>query len=543
MSNNKNTVTTASVSSYFTKNLQQIGFSTPAKAVLTTLKEAVDNSLDACEENGILPEIKIIIEKLGPGTSKGTDKIRILIEDNGPGIPLDLVDKVFGEFLASSKFGRGRATRGQQGLGISAAVAYAQLTQARGVLVTSKLAKDKKGISCLVEVDIKNNKGVIKDLEKVDLDRKHGTTVEFIIDGRLQINGDAGLITYLTATSLVNPHLTLEYKLLDQETVRLERVSNEVRKVPPSVNPHPHTLKLGEFISHGHTYHNVKVKEWLKNGFTRISDSEIKKVNLPKLVSKNIDSMTGDDFKELYSAVQELTLMPPSTKSVVSMGEEALSKSVSRLGAIDFFSVVTRRPVICDFKPVQIEVAMARLVDSGQSSDDPVQLLRFSNFVPLQFDKSSCISTKAIESVNWKAYGMGQPKNALPLGPYVLAVSIVSPFIKFKNASKETIDGGEELLEEIRRALIQVGQKLAKHIKAEAKKQDLEAKRKYIEQFGPILIDCLMEITSEKKTRIPKLQKGLKKILGRDTDEATSELKEAEEKVEKLIQKEEAKNG
>src|SRR5580704_12892564 len=96
-------ITSSSTAEYFSKNLQQVGFSSPTKAVLTTLKEAVDNSLDACEEEGILPEVSVEIEKVGAGTIKNTDLVRIRVEDNGPGLALEDVPKVFGEYLASSK--------------------------------------------------------------------------------------------------------------------------------------------------------------------------------------------------------------------------------------------------------------------------------------------------------------------------------------------------------------------------------------------------------------------------------------------------------
>src|SRR3989344_5853863 len=134
-------ITSASSAEYFSKNLQQVGFSSYTKAVLTTIKEAVDNALDACEEAGGLPEISVVIERLGEAHAKGADRIRVCVEDNGPGLPIDDVVKVFGEYLASSKFGRGRCTRGQQGIGISAVTTWAQLTNARGVTVITKTDK------------------------------------------------------------------------------------------------------------------------------------------------------------------------------------------------------------------------------------------------------------------------------------------------------------------------------------------------------------------------------------------------------------------
>jgi DNA topoisomerase-6 subunit B len=180
---------------------------------------------------------------------------------------------------------------------------------------------------------------------------------------------------------------------------------------------------------------------------------------------------------------------------------------------------------------VVVEVALARFKNRNLEMDSPVQLLRFANRVPLQFDKSGCAITWAIESVNWKSYGLAQPKDSLPLGSYVFAVSVVSPFIKFKNASKETIDASDELVEEIRRALMQAGQKLSRHIKHEIKEADLERKLAHIEQFGPILVEKLVLLAGANDSRRKRAEEGLKKILGRDSEAAMSDLEEAQTKL------------
>lgn len=539
MADNKK-ISSSSTAEYFSKNLQQVGFSSPTKAVLTTLKEAVDNALDACEENGIAPDLKVEIERLGPGSIKNSERIRVVVEDNGPGIDSEDLQKVFGEYLASSKFGRGRCTRGQQGIGISAATTWAQLTCAQGAKVISKTKAMRKAVSALIEVDIKNNKGVMKNRETLDWDRPHGLRVEFVFDGRVQINGEAGLLNYLLGTTLVNPHLSLDYKLLDQEWQKVERVTKEMPSIPEAVEPHPHTMKLGEFIAHSHLFGRQKVSAWLKKGFSRVSDSVIDEMLKKKenglnkaMMEKLVDQMADTEFTKLFTALQNTELKAPSTNSVLSVGEEALSKSVQRLGKVDFFSVVTRKPTICDFKPVQVEVAIARLEQkSGDSSESPVQILRFANRVPLQFDKAACAIAQSITSVNWKAYGLGQPKDSYPLGPYIFAVSVVSPFIKFKNASKETVDASDELVEEIRRTLIQAGQKLSRYIKAEDKANDLEEKIRYIEQFGPILVEGLARITGAKEDQKKRARDGLMKLLGRDASSAEKELTEANKKLE-----------
>ena len=534
-------ITTSSTAEYFAKNLQQVGFSSLTKAVLTTLKESVDNSLDACEEYSILPEIKISIQKISKGSSKNADLIEIMVEDNGPGLELEDITRVFGEYLASSKFGKGRCSRGQQGIGISAATTWAQLTYAAGVQVISKTKRMKKAVKVQVDVDIKKNKGLLKNKTTINWNKPHGIKVVFRIDGRIQLNGDGGLITYLEGTSIVNPHLTLEYKLLDNKVKKIERVSQEIPKAPPAVLPHPHTMKLGEFIAHAHLYGGMTLKVFLKKAFSRVSDLVIKSFKLPSgFLDKRLSSFNEKHYKDIFRSIQNTKMSNPSTQSVLTIGEERLSKSIQRLGNVDFFSVITRKPTICDHKPVVVETAVARFSGSkqqqseGESEASTIQLLRFANRVPLQFDKSSCAITKSVESVNWKAYGLSQSKNSLPTGPYVFAVSVTSPFIKFKNASKETIDASEELVEEIRRTLMQAGQKLSRHIRREQRAEELERKMQYIEKFVPILIKKLADITSASSARVKKAEKGITKILGRDTQQAKEALKEAQGKLDHL---------
>jgi len=551
-------ITSSSSAEYFSKNLQQVGFSSYTKATLTTIKEAVDNSLDACEDAGILPEVSVLVEKIGEGTAKNSDAIRVRVEDNGPGLEVDDVVKVFGEYLASSKFGRGRCSRGQQGIGISAVTTWAQLTSARGATVITKTEKMRKAVQCVAEVDIKHNKGVLKSKEPMDWDRAHGLACEFLIDARIQLNGEGGLLAYLNGTTLVNPHLTLRYKipgienLENSDWVEVKRVTEVLPEIPEATDPHPHTMKLGEFIAHSHLFGRVTIGAWLKKGFSRISDSvlqemkkgESKKDSLSQaLLNTSVDNATEEEFKKVFAALQKVKLMAPSTKSVLSIGEEALAKSIQRVGQVDFFSVVSRKPAICDFKPVLVEVAIARLLDRNMSEEDQVTLLRFANRVPLQFDKSACAMTKAVESVNWRAYGLNQPKGSLPSGPYIIAVSVVSPFIKFKNASKETVDASDELVEEIRRTLIQAGQRLSKHIRRETKEADLEKKRQHIEMFAPILVDGACRITKSPKSRREKALEGLAKILGRDAALAEKELKVAIEHAEEAVIKMEQMTG
>ena len=530
-------ITTSSTAEYFAKNLQQVGFSSATKAVLTTLKEAVDNALDACEDAGILPHIEVKIFKKGKGHLKGSDRIFIEVTDNGPGIDEKDVPKVFGEYLASSKFGRGRCSRGQQGIGISAATTWALQTSAKGAHVVTIRKGQRKALKCDIFTDIKKNSGIMKNKEKIDWDRGHGTSVSFFFDGRIQLNGEAGVLAYIRGTILLNPHLTFTYQLTDSDPVTIERASTHLPKIPQPIEPHPHTMQLGDFITHGQRFGNVKVEEWLRKGFSRVGPKTIDEIRqagkLPKaLFNSTLRSLKQKDLTSLFEAIQKTELKAPPTSTVMAVGEQNLAISIQRIGELDYFSVVSRKPTIADFKPVQIEVAIARLKQKRSKEDDQIQVLRFANRVPLQFDKASCAIVKAITSVAWRSYGLKHSKNSLPLGPYIVAVSVVSPFLKFKNASKETIDASEELVEEIRKALQKAGQRLSRHLNREKRAEQHESKIAHIEKFSPILVEKLGNILGASEKRKEKARLGLDKILGRDAKDSKNKLSVAEEKLQ-----------
>ena len=211
-----------SVSEFFTKNRHLLGFDNPAKALLTTVKEAVDNSLDACEEAGILPDILVEIHEVA-GRAKarprprrerahrrGPAQFRVVVEDNGPGIVKAQIPRIFAKLLYGSKFHRLKQSRGQQGIGISAAGLYGQLTTGKPVVITSKTGKGRPAFKIDLRIDTKRNQpDVVKD-ETVDWDKEHGTRVEIELVAAYR-GGRTGVQEYLEQTVVANPHLALMY--------------------------------------------------------------------------------------------------------------------------------------------------------------------------------------------------------------------------------------------------------------------------------------------------------------------------------------------
>ena len=168
-----------SVSEFFLKNRHLLGFDTPAKSLVTAVKEAVDNALDACEEAGALPDITVKVrDRFG--------KTQVVVEDNGPGIVDSQIARIFGKLLYGSKFHKLSQSRGQQGMGISAAGMYGQLTIGKPLHIISRIDGDELASELYVSIDTANNRPDIHKKRRVEWDRPHGTRVEIEMEGHHQ---------------------------------------------------------------------------------------------------------------------------------------------------------------------------------------------------------------------------------------------------------------------------------------------------------------------------------------------------------------------
>src|SRR6185503_15747104 len=230
-----------SVSEFFTKNRHLLGFDNPAKALLTTVKEAVDNSLDACEEAGILPTLAVEINEISE------NRYRVIVEDNGPGIVKEQIPKIFAKLLYGSKFHRLKQARGQQGIGISAAGLYAMLTTGKPIVILSKTGKGRSARKVELRIDTrKNQPDVLKD-EQVEWDKDHGTRVELELTGTYR-GGRTGVDAYLEQSVVANPHLELTYRSPKGEVQEYPRASQELPREAQEIKPHPHGVELGMLL-------------------------------------------------------------------------------------------------------------------------------------------------------------------------------------------------------------------------------------------------------------------------------------------------------
>ncbi|MDI7267876.1 MAG: DNA topoisomerase VI subunit B, partial [Myxococcota bacterium] len=488
-----------SVAEFFTKNRHLLGFDNPAKALLTTVKEAVDNALDACEEAGILPDIEVTIRQLN-----GDDRFVVVVRDNGPGIVKAQIPRIFGKLLYGSKFHTLRQARGQQGIGISAAGMYGQLTTGRPMTIVSRTGPGKPAFRLAVRVDTQRNQPEILSDEQVDVPWDHGTQIEIELVAQYR-RGVRSVDEYLEQVGIANPHATIVFRPPEgngQET-RLERVSQELPPEPKEMKPHPYGVELGMLLKMLQATRSRAIRAALAQDFSRVSDRLADEICA--LAGVKPETRTGklapEEVEAIHRAMSKVKIMAPPTSCVVPVGEDLLRRSLERRFRADFFTSATRPPAVYRGNPFVVEVGLAYGGDIP--AEEPVDLMRFANRVPLQYQKGACAVTEAVTDVAWRNYGVTQPRGSLPIAPMVLAVHVASAWVPFTSESKEAVAHYPEILRELKLALQECGRRLSQFLNAKRRDVDAGKKRAYIEKFIPHMAGALREILgySEAKER------------------------------------------
>ncbi|HEV2429729.1 MAG TPA: DNA topoisomerase VI subunit B, partial [Thermoplasmata archaeon] len=426
-----------SVAEFFERNRQILGFDNPLRALLTTVKEAVDNSLDACEEARVLPEIVVEIAR------DGAERIRVSVSDNGPGILKREIPNVFGRLLYGSRFHANRQARGQQGIGISAAVLYAGLTTARPARVTSKVAEEEAAHVLELVLDTQKNLPKVVSDELALWDREHGTRIELVLKARYQ-RGRQSPYEYLRGTAIVNPHARLVLVEPDDTRITYERASEVVPPLPKETPPHPYGLELGELAYFLKASRSTSVVDALTREFSGVSPKSARDLlEVARIGPRTApDALQGEALERLLAALQGAKLLPPSAESLAPIGPSLIKRGLRNvLGEVrpEFYAPpVSRAPKVRGGFPFAVEVGL--VFGGALPPDQPVQLLRFANRVPLLFQQGACAITRAVESLDWRRYGLDQKGGwGLPTGPVLLLVHVASTKIPFTSEAKEAI--------------------------------------------------------------------------------------------------------
>jgi DNA topoisomerase-6 subunit B len=537
-----------SVSEFFTKNRHLLGFDNPRKALLTCVKEAVDNALDACEEGGILPDVVVKVEAVAnggpPPPASQASRFRITVSDNGPGIVRQQIPRIFAKLLYGSKFHRLRMSRGQQGIGISAAGMYGQLTTGKPVQIISRTGPKAPAHYFEVQIDTKKNEPLILEKKQIDWECPRGTRVTMEVEGRYQ-KGRASVDEYIEQTIIANPHVKLTYLTPEDETREHPRTYAELPPSPREIKPHPYGIELGMLLKLLQDTTSHSLAGFLAGDFSRVSPAlaaEICKAAglSPRARPRDIH---GDAAEALYKTIQSTKIMAPPTNCLSPIGEKAILSGLYQQIKGDFYTAVSRPPAVYRGNPFVIEAGLAYgrgPSANGKGEDKPAvplaegeapqdgtelaRVIRYANRVPLLYQQSACVVYKAVLDTTWRNYGVPQSRGALPAGPMVIFVHMASVWVPFTSESKEAIADYDEIRKEITLALRECGRRLGAFVRRR-QRADSEFRRRNI--FELYIEEVVESCNRLKGGRLPtaKLKAQLKQIaLKRTGGTATDEL-------------------
>ncbi|MFB6192746.1 MAG: DNA topoisomerase VI subunit B [Candidatus Nanohaloarchaea archaeon] len=488
-----------SVAEFFEKNKHLLGFENAQKSIITVVKEAVDNSLDACEQDDILPEIHVLIDEL-----EG-DKLRVEIRDNAIGLDRETIPKVFGKLLYGSKFHKLQQSRGQQGIGISASAMYAQLTTGEPVTVYSK-QEGEPSHKFVVRIDTESNEPEIIEEEVVDPEGDefpgekdyyfdHGTSIEMDIEAKYT-RGHHSVYNYLKHTAIMNPYARIVLREPDGNKVEFPRVSKELPKKPKEIKPHLHGVELGVVLRMIDDSNARTVSSFLQEEFTRVGRTSAQEICDEAGIDdgRRPNTLDKDEVEEILDAAQRVNLQSPPTDCLSPIGEDLTLKGLKKELNPEFTTAITRKPTVYQGNPFQVEVGLAWGGDIDEEGS--FNELRYANKVPLLYKKSACVTTKAVEEVSWNRYNVSQTGNR-PQGPLYILVHIASVWVPFTSEGKEAVANYDPIRKEMKLALQEAGRKLGKYLKRKERKQVQEKKKRkltsYAQEMGPAIAELAGE--------------------------------------------------
>ena len=510
-----------SVAEFFEKNRHLLGFDNKRKALLTAVKEAVDNSLDACEEAKIAPNI--IVEL----TDMGEERYRVMVEDNGPGIKKQHLSSVFGKLLYGSKFHSLSQSRGQQGIGISAVVLYAQLTTGRPAKVTSKMKGELATYQELM-VDTKENKARILKEEVKGWTKEQGTRIEVYIEASYQ-KGSQSVDEYLKQTAIVNPHVTLIYTSPKSEQIIFSRATEQLPKPPVEIKPHPYGVEIGMLMRMLENTKEKSLQSFMCNAFSRVGPGTAKEVcsNAALLPKTEPSSINREMTERLMKGIQKTKIIAPPVDCISPITAELVEKGLRKEISAEFYTSTTRVPSVYRGNPFIIEVGIA--YGGELPADKQVTLLRFANRVPLLYQQSACSITDSIIKTGWKSYGLQQSMKSMPVGPVLIMVHMASVWVPFTSEAKEALAHYPEIIKEIKLALQECGRKLGQYVNKRKKiHQELQRASLFEAYIGEVADSLSLLSGSNKSVIEQQLHAMLKK------EEIHAQVSEEKDETEEL---------
>jgi DNA topoisomerase VI subunit B len=395
-------------------------------------------------------------------------------------------------------------SRGQQGIGISAAGMYGQLTTGKPMFITSRIGKKHPAHRIELRIDTtKNQPEILKEQDIPDWESEHGTRVEIELVAKY-LKGRQSVDEYLALTAVANPHIEIAYKPPEGDVQVFKRATKEMPVLPAEIKPHPHGVELGVLMKILKSSEQRRLKAALKDAFSRVSDKVAEEICDAAKLSPDArpGTIANREADALYKAIQGVKMMAPPTDCLAPIGQDLILEGMKKEVDADFFVTITRPPKVYRGNPFCIEVGLA--LGGNLPADEPARVMRFANRVPLQYQSGACAITKAAISVDWKNYHLQQSRGALPVGPIVIFVHIASVWVPFTSESKEAIAGYDEIINEMRLGLMDCGRKLGIFLNRRKREAEEAKKRSYIDTYIPqigVALQDILDLTNEARDK------------------------------------------
>jgi len=494
-----------SVAEFFEKNRHILGFDSAPRSLITTVKEAVDNALDACEEAGILPDLLVQVERTGQ------DYVTVIIEDNGPGIVKEQIPKVFAKLLYGSRFHALKQSRGQQGIGISAAVLYAQMTAGRHTKILSKTGPNSPAHYYELMINTGTNEPDILKDDIVDWFRPHGTQIELEMKAAYVKGRRQSIYEYLKATAIVNPHARITLIEPDGNEEVFERATDKMPEPAEEILPHPEGIELGTLMKMLHYTERQKLAPFLRYSFCKIGLLTAEEICKAAGLDTELDphALTRHEARKLIEAFHKVKIMAPPTDCLSPIGEDLIYRGLEKEVDVDFIATTTRKPAVYSGSPFVVEVGLA--YGGKLLKDEKVGIMRFANRVPLLYQQGACTTTHAVENIKWKQYGLNQPGGGVPSGPVLLLIHVASTNVPFTSESKDAIAEIPVIRDEVELAIKEVARKLKHYL---SKQSNLKKRREKEIIITRVLPKMAVKVASILDREVPDINPVVAKIMG-----------------------------
>ena len=435
-----------SVSAWFYRNRTIAGFDNPARSLYVSVRELVENSLDACEGAGVLPEVHVSLQQVkmdsseAEGMPKGPQVFRLRIQDNGSGIKREDAPRLLGRMLTGTKFTL-KQSRGTFGLGGSLALLYGQITTQKPIEITTGRSGEETKHRIVMRLDIENNEPIlIREEQQPKNPREHGTTIEFYLQGDW-FRSKRRITEYFLQTSMIVPYASMLFNNPDGEALRLPRVIEMLPQQPKEAKPHPRGIDVEMLKRMIKESRRITLKSFLMGSFQRVGESTAEKF----LASAGLDPAAAPKAlsnEKLVHMMREFEtysgFLAPSSKSLSPAGLDVLKAGIRRLKP-EFIVVRQRAPSVYEGHPFIVETG----VSYGGELLLGTRLYRFANRIPLLYDERTDVSSQVIRELNLKNYGLHHND------PLAFFVHICSTKIPYKTVGKEFIGDIDVIRREI----------------------------------------------------------------------------------------------